>query len=81
MGDSTPQKDAPKYGARVYFLDDDVMNVKQTVKKDTRYVVDCEGIDPKEEHISPGPDQAIEVFECLKRAAKGQLVAHKERAD
>ena len=49
----------PKYGARVYQLDDGVIIVKQTVKRDrngaARYVID----DDRERHIDPGQDALL----------------------
>lgn len=47
-------------GARVYFYEDGVTLVKQTIKKDGKYIID---IDPtgnhRERHVDPDDDRAL----------------------
>ena len=57
------------YGARVYFFDDGVALVKQTVKNEGtgRYVIDRD----RERHVDPGDDRAL--GEAVRLAGEGRL--------
>ena len=63
-----------RYGARVYFYDDGVTLVKQTIKREGvgRYVVDTDSDGKsKEKHVSPGND--TELGETVRLAGEGKL--------
>ena len=63
-----------KYGARVYFHDDGVILIKQTVLRDGKYVIDCdENGGHKEEFADPSPGAADRVFSILLEAKDGKL--------
>ncbi len=70
-----------KYGARVYFYEDDVIQVIQTVHRDgaKTYVLDCDKKgNPKQEHVNAGEDQASQVLDALRRAERGELMVAKK---
>ena len=62
------------HGARVYFYDDGVVLVKQTMKcpRSGRYIIDS-GPDrsQRERHVSPGNDLAL--AEAVRLAGQGKL--------
>ena len=59
-------------GARVYFYDDGVTLVKQTVKKNGRYVVDTDSDGKhKERHVDSGND--AELSRTIRLAGEGDL--------
>lgn len=61
-----------KYGARVYFYPDGVVQIVQTIKKDGRYVVDTTPSgDNRERHVNPGDN--AELGSVLRLAGEGKL--------
>ena len=59
-------------GARVYFYEDGVTLVKQTVMRDGKYVIDTEpGGKHKERHVDPGDDG--ELGRVVRLAGQGRL--------
>ena len=65
---------ASKYGARVYFYDDGVVLVKQTVKsaKTGEYVIDTGAKGQhNERHVDPGDDRLL--GEVVRLAGRGKL--------
>lgn len=63
-----------KYGARVYFHDDGVILIKQTVLRKGQYVIDCdESGRHKEAFADPGPGAPNQVFTILSSAREGAL--------
>ncbi len=65
---------AKLHGARVYFYDDSVILVKQTVKssKTGTYVIDTTADGShKERHVDPGNDKAL--AEAIRLAGEGKL--------
>lgn len=59
-------------GARIYFYDDGVTLVKQTIKRNGRYVVDTDSNgNSKEKHVNPGDDRAL--GEIVRLAGEGKL--------
>jgi hypothetical protein len=64
-------KKRSRYGARVFFFEDGVVLVKQTVKKGKpgRYVIDGD----KERHVDPGHDRLL--GEVVRLAGQGKLQA------
>lgn len=63
-----------RHGARVYFLNDGVILVKQTVKslKHSNYVIDTDrGGNQRERHVDPGNDQALAA--AVRAAGNGAL--------
>ncbi|MFC1989456.1 hypothetical protein ACFLVW_02675 [Chloroflexota bacterium] len=64
-----------KYGVRIYPLDDKVILVKQTVKKDGSgvYVVDTmDGGEHREAHVSMDNDR--DIAEAVRTALRGGLL-------
>ena len=62
------------HGARIYFYDDGVILVKQTVKnaKTGRYVIDIDNNgNHRERHIDQGDDRAL--GETVRLAGQGKL--------
>ena len=59
------------YGARVFFLKDGIALVKQTIKRDGRYVIDAPLGNHKERHVSPGDDE--ELGRVVRLAGQGKL--------
>lgn len=63
-----------KYGARVYFNDDGVILIKQTILRKGRYVIDCdENGGHKEEFADPTSGVADRVYSILLEAKDGKL--------
>ena len=64
-----------KYGVRIYPLDEDVILIKQTIKKDgaPRYVVDVlPNGDHREAHVSIADDAKI--ADAIRTALRGGLL-------
>lgn len=64
---------SPKYGARVYFPDSRTVQVKQTVMKDGRYVVDTDEGGHREQYatIQDGWEQRL--AKIIEYAREGRL--------
>ncbi len=59
-------------GARVYFYEDGVILVKQTVMRNGRYVIDTDSEgNHKERHVAPGDDR--ELGEAVLLAGESRL--------
>ena len=59
-------------GARVYFYEDGVTLVKQTVKRGRSYVIDTDSEGKhKERHVDPGDDRKLGV--AVRLAGEGKL--------
>jgi len=68
---SEPTK-ADKYGARVYFYPDGVVQVCQTVLRNGRYVIDGRpGGKLKEKWVDPGDDSKLSA--AVRLAGEGKL--------
>ena len=66
---------AEKYGARVYFHDDGVILIKQTILRKGRHIIDCdENGRHKEDFANPG--EADRVLDILSAAKEGRLQSH-----
>ncbi len=61
-----------KYGARVYYYDDGVILVKQTVKRGSTYVIDVgpDGLQ-REAHVNKGDDERL--TSVIRLAGEGGL--------
>ena len=59
--------DEPKYGSRVYTLNDGTILVKQTILKNGRYVIDGQ----REAHVHPGDEDRLS--EVIRAAERGDL--------
>ncbi len=71
-----PGEKALQYGARVYFYEDGVVLVKQTVKsaKTGTYVVDTDANgNHRERHVDPDSDRLLS--EVVRLAGQGKLKA------
>ena len=70
-----------KRGARIFFFDDGVVHVKQTIydPKTRRYVIemDEEGAH-KQKFVDPGDDRIL--GEVVRQAGRGELPSYKGRA-
>lgn len=65
----------PKYGVRIYPLDDQVILIKQTVKREVSgvYVVDTlDGGEHREAHVSIDNDK--DIAEAVRTALRGGLL-------
>jgi len=66
----------PKYGARVYFPDDHTVQVKQTILKDGRYVVDTDAGRHREQFATIEPGWENRLAALVEAARDGQLPSH-----
>ena len=57
----------PKYGSRVYTLNDGTILVKQTIRKNGRYVIDGH----RETHVHPGDEDRLQ--QVIRAAERGEL--------
>lgn len=69
MSDTIEAPGALKHGARVYYYEDGVILVKQTVQRvpSGAYVIDAH----RERHVNPGDDAAL--VEAIRAAGQGEL--------
>lgn len=60
-----------RYGARVFLIEPGVAVIKQTVRREGRFVVDWAGGDQHEEFVDLADDRAV--ARALRRAIAGRL--------
>lgn len=69
MSESDEAPGALKHGARIYYYEDGVILVKQTVQRLPKgpYVIDAH----RERHVDPGDDAVL--VEAVRAAGRGEL--------
>ena len=72
----TTKNTAENFGARVYFLRDGTIQIKQTVLRGGQYRVDGH----KEGFAKPGDGQPGRVFDLLESARRGELCVRGAKA-